>query len=490
MRPSIRAPGSPVFFPWARAAVSARTPSWRTQFSGLAHKSLPDHTSAIVLSAPIEKQKATSVTSTSRTTRTDQLLRQTRIHFPRFEEAKVKIIPIENGGSDRKFYRVRCAPEQAIILVKYGFEREENRHYVKIAEFLAEHRIRAPRIYFHDPAEGLIWIEDLGENDLWSYREESWLVRRALYESALDEIVKLHCLPEEAGRAIQKNLPVAFDAALYRWEQNYFFKNCLGGHFGVDEKKLSELTALPGLEQIAARLGDLPRVMVHRDFQSQNIIIRDAKAHLIDFQGMRPGLAEYDLAAVIFSSALPTIIWRESGHARSFWLALIQCAVLIIAAIGVLPFPRLRVLTRFLLALAVLRLGWYVVAPWLEATGFVHSWLVSANWGERLLIDRTVALAGAILMSLTLIGSGITRGDLFLRRGDLAASAQPIPFLWPRNPIPWTIFGPVWLVVFGIALPLFLYFTVHPAFSAGARIVHFAPWILGVAALNPANEEF
>ena len=70
--------------------------------------------------------------------------------------------------------------------------------------------------------------------------------------------------------------------------------------------------------------------------------------------------------AVIFSSALPTIIWHESGHARSFWLALIQCAVLIIAAIGVLPFPRLRVLTRFLLALAVLRLGWYVVAPWLE----------------------------------------------------------------------------------------------------------------------------
>jgi len=228
------------------------------------------------------------------------LLRQTRIHFPRFEEAKVKITPIEKGGSDRKFYRVRCAPDQAIILVKYGFEREENRHYVKIAEFLAEHRIRAPRIYFHDPAEGLIWIEDLGENDLWSYREESWLVRRAFYESALDEIVKLHCLPGEAGLAIQKNLPVAFDAALYRWEQNYFFKNCLGGHFGVDKEKISELTALPALDQIAERLGNLPRVMVHRDFQSQNIIIRDAQAHLIDFQGMRPGLAEYDLASLLF----------------------------------------------------------------------------------------------------------------------------------------------------------------------------------------------
>ena len=240
------------------------------------------------------------MTPTSRTAKTDLLLRQTRIHFPRLEEAKVKITPIEKGGSDRKFYRVRCSPDQTIILVKYNFEREENRHYVEIAEFLATHKILAPKIYFHDPAEGLIWIEDLGKTDLWSYREESWLVRRAFYESALDEIVKLHCLPEEAGRAIQKSLPAVFDAALYRWEQNYFFENCLGGHFGVEEKKRSELTALPALNLIAEQLAQRPRVLVHRDFQSQNIIIRNAQAHLIDFQGMRPGLAEYDLASLLF----------------------------------------------------------------------------------------------------------------------------------------------------------------------------------------------
>jgi len=240
------------------------------------------------------------VTPTSRFAKTEQLLRQTRIRFPRLEEAAVKITPIEKGGSDRKFYRVRCSPEQTIILVKYNLEREENRHYVEIAEFLAQHRIRAPRIYFHDPVEGLIWIEDLGKSDLWSYREETWLVRRAFYESALDEIVKLHCLPEEAGCAIQKNLPAAFDAALYRWEQSYFFENCLARHFGVGENRLSEATALPALHEIAERLGNRPRVLVHRDFQSQNIIIRNAQAHLIDFQGMRSGLAEYDLASLLF----------------------------------------------------------------------------------------------------------------------------------------------------------------------------------------------
>jgi aminoglycoside/choline kinase family phosphotransferase len=240
------------------------------------------------------------VTQTSKSPKTDLLLRKTRIHFPRLDEATVEITPIEKGGSDRRFYRLRCSPEQTIILVKYGFEREENRHYVRIAEFLDEHKIRAPRIYFHDAAEGLIWIEDLGKADLWSYRAETWLVRRAFYESALNEIVKLHCLPAEACRAIEENLPVAFDAALYRWEQNYFFKNCLGGLLGVDEEKLSELAALPALHEMAERLGNRPRVMVHRDFQSQNIIMRNAQAHLIDFQGMRPGLAEYDLASLLF----------------------------------------------------------------------------------------------------------------------------------------------------------------------------------------------
>jgi aminoglycoside/choline kinase family phosphotransferase len=38
---------------------------------------------------------------------------------------------------------------------------------------------------------------------------------------------------------------------------------------------------------------------VHRDFQSQNILIRNGDAWFIDFQGMRPGLPEYDLASLL-----------------------------------------------------------------------------------------------------------------------------------------------------------------------------------------------
>src|SRR5260370_892085 len=114
--------------------------------------------------------------------------------------------------------------------------------------------IHAPKISYHDADEGLIWIEDLGERDLFSYRGESWLVRRAFYESALDEVAKLHRVSEMDSRAIRGDLPAEFNAALYLWEQSYFFENCLGRHFEIDNVKLAALAALPVLREVAERL--------------------------------------------------------------------------------------------------------------------------------------------------------------------------------------------------------------------------------------------
>jgi aminoglycoside/choline kinase family phosphotransferase len=232
--------------------------------------------------------------------RTDLLVRRTRKYFPRLDVAQIKIAPIQKGGSDRKFYRIRCSAEQALILVKYNREREENRHYVTIANFLTEHRIRVPEIYFHDADEGLIWLEDLGERDLYSCRDESWLVRRAFYESALDQIAALHTLPESVCIEMKQHLPAEFNSELYLWEQNYFFENCLGRYFKIEDAKLAQLSSLQALHDIAHRLASFPRVLVHRDFQSQNILVRNGHAYLIDFQGMRPGLAEYDLASLLY----------------------------------------------------------------------------------------------------------------------------------------------------------------------------------------------
>lgn len=251
----------------------------------------------------------------------DLLLDQTRARFAVPGEA-VSITPIEKGGSERKFYRVQMA-HRSLILVKYNDQREENRHYVQIAEVFDALGVRAPKIYFHDEAEGLIWMEDLGERDLWSYREASWSVRRVFYQSALEEIWRLHDRGWEGLSRFPFTLQIEFDAALYRWEQRYFFDNCLGRYFDNlgDPAKVERLAALPVWGLLAEKLAAWPRVLVHRDFQSQNILIQDEHAHLIDFQGLRPGLAHYDLASLLYD---PYVSFRAGERAEllDFYLGL------------------------------------------------------------------------------------------------------------------------------------------------------------------------
>jgi membrane protease YdiL (CAAX protease family) len=192
----------------------------------------------------------------------------------------------------------------------------------------------------------------------------------------------------------------------------------------------------------------------------------------------------------VIASTIPEIIWRESGHRMSFWFTGIEFLLLVLSALAVLPFSRLRGLARFIFALAALNFGWDFVAPALGKTQFFHSLSENADWGARLFIARIPTLSGILLLGFTLIGSRITRRDLFLIRGNLSAPAQPMPFIGLRKPIPWTVLGPALLVVFGVALPLFLYFMVYPDFTDRGRILRYLPWILLVAALNAASEEF
>lgn len=242
-------------------------------------------------------------------------LDHTSRRFPRFIQEEIEVEPLEKGGSGRKYYRLSSADAGSLILVKYTDQREENRHFCDIARFLHGLGISVPEIYFHDTEEGLIWVEDLGSVDLWSYRLESWEKRQALYRSTLDQVVRIHtrghhALDKADGSTGVNNgaqPPIkaphfqnAFDFDLYRWEQNYFFENCIERHFGCERAAIGAETHAK-LAAIAERLAALPRVLVHRDFQSQNVMIKDdGSAQLIDFQGMRPGLGGYDLASLLY----------------------------------------------------------------------------------------------------------------------------------------------------------------------------------------------
>ncbi len=244
----------------------------------------------------------------------DAILHETFQRFPRFRKEQLAVEPLEKGGSGRRYYRLSASCAEPLILVTYTGQREENRHFCDIAYFLAGLDLRVPAIYHHDADRGVIWVEDLGAVDLWHYRESDWGERRTLYRSALEQVAALHTRGHRALEAPGRpTFQKAFDSELYRWEQDYFFENCVGRHFGITQEALDIRFGGAGqtrLREVAELLAGEPRVLVHRDFQSQNVMIRPGTngsryAALIDFQGMRPGLGQYDLASLLYDPYVP-----------------------------------------------------------------------------------------------------------------------------------------------------------------------------------------
>jgi len=211
----------------------------------------------------------------------------------------LKISPLEGRGSDRTFFRLKWSRKDSAILVHYDSKRIENTYYADIAVFLREIDIPTPRLIRHDPAGCLIIMEDLGDTDLWSFRKTDWETRRVLYQKTLAIVHRLHSFPKDDFPSGRVRLMEGFGPDLYRWERDYFKDHFVTDVCGIKLGPSFERELEAELSALADRLAGTMRCLVHRDLQSQNVMIRDGEPFLIDFQGMRFGSPFYDLGSLL-----------------------------------------------------------------------------------------------------------------------------------------------------------------------------------------------
>lgn len=222
-----------------------------------------------------------------------------------------ELSPIKDGASGRTIMRA-CG----VLGIYWTAERADNHSFLPAARGLARHGIRVPAILGSTWAEqdcAACLVQDLGQQDLLSLRKAPHTQLRDAYVKAMQALAPIHYLEPDW------TLQPAFDAALYRWEQEYFAEHFLARHMG---QNAAAFLAQPALREMAHWLADRPRVPIHRDCQSQNIMLHEGEAWLIDFQGMRMGLAEYDLASLLYDPymALPAplreellLLWQQLG---------------------------------------------------------------------------------------------------------------------------------------------------------------------------------
>lgn len=223
----------------------------------------------------------------------------TRVALPEWAGSELTFRPIEKGGSGRLFVRVTERESgRSVIAMHYSDDRSDNARFASITDFLQRHDIAAPRIIARREELSLLWVTDLGESDLGNLGDADWETeRRPAYENALRVVHLLHSIREADPPADLPELELSFDEALYEWEQQYFHR-----HFLTRFRPAARNDFVDQPELVALRkdLAALPRSLVHRDFQSTNVMLRGTEAFLIDYQGLRWGLPEYDLASLVY----------------------------------------------------------------------------------------------------------------------------------------------------------------------------------------------
>ena len=248
----------------------------------------------------------------------------TRAHLPGVPaDAPVAASALPGGGSDRTYWRIKIQDgdrTRVAIFMHYTTARADNLAFVHTAGILDRAGIAIPKIFAHKPEDGFMWIEDLGTIHLWDYRNDPWDVRRPLYEATLREVGKIHAINEtDLSEPDAHGLQPAFDEALYLWEQDYFFEQFLYRFSALPAHEVTTLREKPVFKDIRTRLAAQPRQLLHRDFQSQNVLIRDGDPVIIDFQGLRPGRPEYDIASLLYDPYVP-LAKEERAHLSDFYL--------------------------------------------------------------------------------------------------------------------------------------------------------------------------
>jgi aminoglycoside/choline kinase family phosphotransferase len=213
-------------------------------------------------------------------------------------------------ASMRSYWRVGSAPDSAVVMVMPPHAGPEEvtsggpppaDPFVDVQRYLASIGVRVPAILGFEEAEGLMVLEDLGD-DMLETRLLAGDDRAGLYRRAVDQLARLRA-SAEARPAGCVAFTRAFEASLYRWELDHFREWLLEAWKGATLAPAERAELDAWFERLAGWLAAEPRGFTHRDYQSRNLmVLPGGEQAVIDFQDALLGPRQYDLVALLRDS--------------------------------------------------------------------------------------------------------------------------------------------------------------------------------------------
>lgn len=209
--------------------------------------------------------------------------------------ADAQILPLAGDASFRRYFRVRHGSRRA-VLMDAPPPHEDPRPFVRVANWLEEIGLVAPRVLAADLEQGLLLLDDLGDRRMREAVDAEPEAERELYETAVDVLVHLHRQPPMPGLP-----PHGIDEWLAELR---LFPEWYVPAVGLEPVNVESWDAAwRELLEPVARDG-LGPVTVLRDYHAENVMLIDGRGGverfgLLDFQDALAGHPAYDLVSVL-----------------------------------------------------------------------------------------------------------------------------------------------------------------------------------------------
>ena len=200
------------------------------------------------------------------------------------------LTPASADASFRRYYRVAFDDGRTCILMDAPPENEDCRPWLHVQQVLHDAGIHVPEVVAQDLEQGFLLLSDLGDTTYLDVLDAE--NAPALYADAITALVKIQA-------ASRPGVLPDYDRNLLKRELDLFPEWFLGRHHSLvlGDKEREEI------EQVFERILTInlaePKVFVHRDYHSRNLMVTQPNPGIIDFQDAVYGPISYDLVSLL-----------------------------------------------------------------------------------------------------------------------------------------------------------------------------------------------
>ncbi|HEX7028519.1 MAG TPA: phosphotransferase, partial [Gammaproteobacteria bacterium] len=220
--------------------------------------------------------------------------------------------PASEDASFRRYFRIGLG-KTTYIAMDAPPQLEDCESFVRIDRLLEANHLHVPHIYAADLSLGFILLSDLGKTAYLDKLNTDTVDR--LYGDALDALFIMQT-------SVPHGTLPPYDEALLNREMSLFREWFLQTHLALKldieaENILAETFGLLTENALAQ-----PKVFVHRDFHSRNLMITDSNnPGILDFQDAVSGPIAYDLVSLLRDCYIAwpdsrVYAWVADYHAR------------------------------------------------------------------------------------------------------------------------------------------------------------------------------